>query len=423
MNNYTNIEIKRISKESEYFLTGRYSREEFLEIYKKELKRSYRTGLPLSLITINIESLSYLELEHQDSIYHDLLNNFNRIITSFLREEDVTYLSANKIINILLMDTSVDEAQIVKKKLTQQLLAYYNSSNSENCIDILSKIKFNLIPLNMVSGKDKIEATPVYKLENELRENTNPKDESFENSDPLFDFKLKATPTELGILALDLPVSLNRSQNFSKLLKRFFDLLGALFGMSLFSPMFIIIATAIKLSSKGPIFYKQERLGEFGKPFLLYKFRTMRNDSDDSSHRDYVKKMINGNESEINHGTSDNPLFKLKKDNRITKVGKILRKTSLDEVPQLINILKNEMSLVGPRPPLPYEVESYKSWHLHRIHEAKPGLTGLWQTSGKNRTTFEEMVRLDLQYIKKRSTWLDMKIVFKTLPAMLNKEV
>ena len=422
MNNYTEYITKKIFVKPDYNLSGMCSQEDFLAIYNKEIKRSYRTDVPLTLITIKIDPVAEMKLKYKNTIYHDLLNNLIRIINSFLREEDVTHLNANSIINILLVDTSLEDAQIVKKKITQQLLAFYNSSNNGDFKNLLSRIKFSLIPLNMIAGNDKIEATPVYKIENEFQDDFHlNSDDSSYNSNLFFD--LKRTPTELGIKALNIPVSSSRPQSFSKILKRIFDIFTSLFGMLLFSPMFIIIATAIKLSSKGPIFYRQERLGEFGIPFLLYKFRTMKIDSDDSTHREYVTKMISGNDSEINHGTSDNPLFKLKKDKRITKVGSILRKTSIDEVPQLLNILRGEMSLVGPRPPIPYEVEAYKNWHLQRILEAKPGLTGLWQTSGKNKTTFEEMVRLDLRYIKKRSTWLDMKIVFNTLPAMLNKEV
>jgi lipopolysaccharide/colanic/teichoic acid biosynthesis glycosyltransferase len=141
--------------------------------------------------------------------------------------------------------------------------------------------------------------------------------------------------------------------------------------------------------------------------------------NDDRVHREYLANLIEGNHKALNSGDGDEPFFKIKNDTRITTVGRIIRKLSVDELPQFLNVLKGEMSLVGPRPPIPYEVEKYKSWHLRRILEVKPGITGLWQVDGRSRTSFDDMVRLDLRYVKDWSFWLDIKILLKTVLAVL----
>jgi lipopolysaccharide/colanic/teichoic acid biosynthesis glycosyltransferase len=175
----------------------------------------------------------------------------------------------------------------------------------------------------------------------------------------------------------------------------------------------------VKMSSPGPIIFRQTRLGEKGAPFTFYKFRSMRTDSNDQIHREFVKELINGNHASINNSNTETPLYKMKADPRITKVGKFIRKTSIDELPQLYNVLKGDMSLVGPRPPLPYEAEKYQSWHLRRILDMKPGITGLWQVEGRSRTGFNEAVRLDLKYLAKWSNLLDIKILFKTVKEVI----
>jgi lipopolysaccharide/colanic/teichoic acid biosynthesis glycosyltransferase len=140
---------------------------------------------------------------------------------------------------------------------------------------------------------------------------------------------------------------------------------------------------------------------------------------DDQVHREYVNNLIKGNLEKINQGDGKEPLYKMKSDARITKIGKIIRKLSIDELPQFFNVLKGEMSLVGPRPPIPYEVEKYEPWHLRRILEVKPGITGLWQVGGRSTTSFDDMVRLDLRYVQTWSFWLDLKILLKTVRAVI----
>lgn len=200
-------------------------------------------------------------------------------------------------------------------------------------------------------------------------------------------------------------------------LKRTFDIVISLISLIALSPVGLVIALLIKLDSRGSIFFKQERVGMDGRIFLCYKFRTMRSDADENLHREAYRKNIDGHE-EANAGCEDKPIFgKVKNDPRITKVGAYLRRSSLDELPQLINVLKGDMSIVGPRPPIPYEVEYYDLSHRKRL-DIKPGITGLWQVSGRNRLTFDEMVKTDLYYIENWSLWLDLKIILLTLPAV-----
>jgi exopolysaccharide biosynthesis polyprenyl glycosylphosphotransferase len=200
--------------------------------------------------------------------------------------------------------------------------------------------------------------------------------------------------------------------NGARVLKRSVDIMFSALAILLLLPLWLLIALLIKLDSKGPILYAQERVGMDGRLFLLYKFRTMKAGSDPQVHREYQKAFIAGR-AEANLGDDTKPTYKLLADPRITRVGKVLRRTSLDEVPQLWNVLLGDMSLVGPRPPIPYEVEAYELWHRKRL-DMKPGLTGLWQVSGRNRLPFEEMVRLDLFYIENWSLLLDLKIILRT---------
>jgi len=205
----------------------------------------------------------------------------------------------------------------------------------------------------------------------------------------------------------------------ARLMKRATDIVGSLVGLIVFSPFFVAIPLAIKLTSKGPVFFKQERVGQYGLRFKFLKFRSMNNANDPSIHRTFVKQFIAGAIGSEPGADGKAVIYKLQQDSRVTQVGNFLRKTSLDELPQLINVLRGEMSLVGPRPPIPYEVESYQYWHVQRLFEAKPGITGLWQVNGRSRTTFDEMVRLDLRYARRWSLWLDFLILLQTPRAVL----
>jgi lipopolysaccharide/colanic/teichoic acid biosynthesis glycosyltransferase len=204
-------------------------------------------------------------------------------------------------------------------------------------------------------------------------------------------------------------------------LKRTLDVAISLGLLVALSPIFLVIATLVKLGTRGPVLFRQVRIGYLAEPFTMLKFRSMYTGADDKVHQDYISSFIHGH---TNGTSASNPqrdgLFKLANDRRITPIGHLLRKTSLDELPQLWNVLRGDMSLVGPRPPLPYELEQYASWHRCRVVEAMPGITGLWQVKGRSRTTFDEMVRLDLQYVRTRSLWTDIKILAATPRAVLS---
>ena len=215
---------------------------------------------------------------------------------------------------------------------------------------------------------------------------------------------------------------LARRDNSKKLfcvIKRIMDIAGSALALLLTAPVLLAIALAIKLTSKGPVLFRQKRVGQYGDQFVFLKFRSMHINNDSSVHKQYVTQMIAGNAQRNPTNGNGNGVYKLTKDSRITRVGAFLRRTSLDELPQFINVLRGEMSLVGPRPAIAYEVEAYDIWHRRRVLEAKPGITGLWQVNGRCRVKFDEMVRLDLRYAKTWSPWLDLKILLRTPVAVV----
>ena len=208
-----------------------------------------------------------------------------------------------------------------------------------------------------------------------------------------------------------------RSSHLYPVMKRAMDLVVSLACLIIFAPLLAVISLLIKLTSEGPVLYRQKRLGKFGKQFWFLKFRTMHVNSSHQIHEQYVKKLI---QKKVDGASGPKPVYKIANDPRVTPLGHFLRKSSLDELPQLLNVLKGEMSLVGPRPPIPYEVSCYEFWHRRRVIGVKPGITGLWQVDGRSRTTFDDMVRLDLRYVRDQSLWLDLKILMKTPWAVLS---
>jgi len=214
-----------------------------------------------------------------------------------------------------------------------------------------------------------------------------------------------------GIPVIDLGFA--GMQGIQRFEKRLFDVMLAFVLLVIASPFMLVIAILIKLDSRGGVLYRQKRIGENGKPYSMLKFRSMRADADPSIHQDYVTRLIKENldPGQVQENGKDS--LKMEDDPRITRVGRFIRKTSLDELPQFFNVLRGEMSLVGPRPSLPYELEHYQDWHKRRL-EALPGLTGLWQVRGRNRVSFDEMVRMDLEYIQHQSIWMDCWILLQT---------
>jgi exopolysaccharide biosynthesis polyprenyl glycosylphosphotransferase len=209
--------------------------------------------------------------------------------------------------------------------------------------------------------------------------------------------------------AAALPHTPAESGPYLRFGKRVIDLAGALVALVVLSPLMLLVTLLVKLESRGPVLYRSSRIGKNGRSFTFLKFRSMVDGAD--RHR---KQLTHLNEV-------DGPVFKISRDPRVTRVGRLLRITSIDEIPQFLNVLRGDMSLVGPRPPIPEEVEQYEPWQLRRL-DVKPGITCLWQISGRSTLSFREWMRLDLEYIKHRSFWLDMRILLRTIPAVLSRE-
>jgi exopolysaccharide biosynthesis polyprenyl glycosylphosphotransferase len=214
-----------------------------------------------------------------------------------------------------------------------------------------------------------------------------------------------------------VPVGLTPLHGTSERMKRFFDVIAMVAGSLLVAPLLLLLALLVRLSSPGPIIYTQRRIGRKGRPFDFYKFRTMRVNSDDGEHRRFVEEFLKNGDAAA-RDKSGNKIYKLVDDARVTPIGRFLRRTSLDELPQLINVLRGEMSLVGPRPCLPFEWNLYQDWQKRRL-SVTPGMTGLWQVTGRSYVTFEDMVLLDLFYIANWSLAMDLRILVRTIPVVI----
>jgi len=222
------------------------------------------------------------------------------------------------------------------------------------------------------------------------------------------------------IIGVDTVFSTERDQDYYfTVIKPVLDYFVAAALLLITSPLFLIFCLSIKLHSPGPIFFTQERIGKHGKPFRIFKFRSMRVNADTTIHKEYMQRVIQSNISPAELGKKSLKLDAA--DPRITGLGKVLRSSGLDELPQLINVLRGEMSIVGPRPPIPYEVDLYEAWHKKRL-AVLPGITGLWQVTAHNLVPFDEMVRIDIDYIQKANLWLDLKIMVLTPVEMLRKK-
>jgi lipopolysaccharide/colanic/teichoic acid biosynthesis glycosyltransferase len=407
---------------------GWYTTEEFQNILKREKNRSNRSGLPISYIFLKLIRYIPNTQKAPKKEYLRFLEILITLLSNHTRDYDIKTLIDQYRIGILLIDTSLDGARAFMEKISQKFFDYFMRDGNEEYLYMLKLIEISSYPLNQIDDSCNIQGTPVVLRKVELAGN-----EGFDNnllslrqtSDLHVNWKLIIPSGDA--LVVDIPIFWrlsfpNRYLFDYEFLKRALDIFGSIFGLVFFSPLMILIALMIKISSRGPVLYKQRRIGYLGKKFTFLKFRTMYANSDEAVHKDYVQKLIEGKNAETNHGTKDKPLYKLENDMRITPIGRILRKLSLDELPQFLNVLGGSMSLVGPRPPIFYEIEAYKSWHHRRILEVKPGITGLWQVYGRSKTTFDEMVRLDLKYVKEKSIKLDIEILIKTFAAIFNTE-
>jgi lipopolysaccharide/colanic/teichoic acid biosynthesis glycosyltransferase len=332
-----------------------------------ERKRTGRSGKPFLLMMLDVNCLNGNEKKEA------ILNHLKSRILNLTRETDIKGWYANHtVIGIIFTEVGDDDTTLVTNTILERVNSNLFLVLSSNYLDEIG-ISLQWFPRG--KGEFKIDSHEKNK-----------------------------------VFYPDI-LSNNKRKGLSPFIKRGMDIFGSLLGLVLFSPLFIIIPILIKVSSKGPVFFKQERLGLLGQKFIFLKFRTMQVDCSENSHKEYIKNLIsNKNDGEAGH----NGIYKMQIDARVTKAGRFLRKSSLDELPQFISVLRGEMSLVGPRPPIPYECEYYKIWHMRRIYEVKPGITGMWQVQGRSSCSFNEMVRLDIKYITEWSLWLDIKILFKT---------
>ena len=370
--------------------TGLYSQNFFLVRLREERERTKRNGSAFSLLVVDVEGISTALNGKSGGSARPHQKKLVEWLARKSRKTDTKGWFDLKRVGILMPDTKNSGASKFKDKIYSQLREDWPGAEKVN-------------------------------LEKFIWVSTFPDDSSNGNGTTLNqgDGGDNRSNLEDNTIYADI-LSRNLFSSLKRLVKRIFDIAGAIFGIVIASPLMLIITICIKLSSPGPALFRQERIGLLGRRFTFLKFRSMTADADQAVHESYITDLINGQHSKMNRGTEAQPLYKINDDPRVTRLGHILRKTSLDELPQLFNILKGDMSLVGPRPPIPYEVEKYRLWHSSRVFEVKPGLTGLWQVSGRSQTSFDDMVRLDLQYADNWSMWLDIKIILKTFRAVLS---
>ncbi len=394
-----------------------YSHQDFKLRLAIEKRRAERSNSTSSIILFDLTNLvngrgKLLKLEE-----------VTRLVCRTIRITDVGMLYKKQAVVLLLPDTDSSGAERLCARMMQNMIDFY-AANIALAVDDFH-IKILSFPEQRIDSID---------VENIIAENVDfhatefsPKiafqaDRSFkkEYRDTLrlceSSFNAAALSISLDdIFFSDLQFVTNYKLMLQHGIKKMMDFCGSLAALIIFMPLMLIIALAIKLSSPGPVIFKQVRVGYRGKKFTFLKFRSMKCENEDNIHQEYVKKLINGETAQLNKGSEKNPCYKMNDDPRTTAFGRFLRKTSLDELPQLFNVLKGEMSLVGPRPPLEYEVNEYKLWHWRRMMQVKPGITGLWQVSGRNSILFSDMVRLDLYYAENWSIIMDLKILLKTI--------
>ena len=346
------------------------------EVFHKQLylerKRTERSGNPFLLMLIDIEKIWHLRKGDQ------LLEDMGEALCSSTREIDAKgWHKRNCTLGVILVELNGSDKNVVKRVIGNKVHASLCKTFGRAAVDKM-RISFHFFP-----------------------------EESEEKEHP-------SSPDKT--LYPDL-ITVNQAKKVSLWMKRIVDVIGSFLALIVLSPLFLVISILIKLTSEGPILFQQERMGQLGNRFTFLKFRSMFVDSKSNIHRQYMKRLISG---KVGSGSAG--IYKMSSDPRVTPLGRFLRKTSLDELPQFLNVLKGNMSLVGPRPPIPYEYERYDIWHRRRILEGKPGITGLWQVRGRSTTTFNQMVRMDLKYTKEWSLWLDMKLILQTPWVLLNRK-
>jgi exopolysaccharide biosynthesis polyprenyl glycosylphosphotransferase len=346
----------------------------FQKMIAFERKRSERSGRVYALVLVGASDSA------PRAIRQDLVERVAAVLTTLTRETDLTgWQKSGSVVGVIFADIPAPE----KNEVISAILARVTETLREN-------LKLEEFQQIFISN------------------NCYPEDWELESS------QRPSNPA----LYPDLD-SRDRARRAAIVVKRMMDIVGSLVAFVLSAPLFLAIAIAIKLTSKGPVFFRQERIGQYGKPFVLLKFRSMHINNDTAVHKQWFENFYSGKaQRHPSTGSNGNGSFKLPNDPRVTRMGRLLRRTSMDELPQFFNVLKGEMSLVGPRPPIGYEVDAYQAWHRGRILQAKPGITGLWQVNGRSRVAFDDMVRLDLTYARTWSIWLDIQILLKTPAAV-----
>jgi len=374
----------------------------FLERFKAERFRTDRNGRPLSVIFLSLD-----EIRPRDRLaFQEAMHTFSRSARSF----DFWGWHSDRRLAFVLPETTAADAQAVRQRMISSLCASprlkpYEKQIGNGMMTILEYPDALVRTVHATTGAETAApALPAAQAETPAA------------TPPV------ASDADLGPLD---EIGTHRKRNraveaVEDAVWRVLDLTLALVALVLASPVMLLVAVLVKKTSEGPVLFRQKRVGQHGKTFTFLKFRSMTHNCSASMHQDYVTRFIeNRAESYEQDGKK---YYKLVHDPRVTPLGKVLRQTALDELPQLWNVLRGEMSLVGPRPPIPYEVVKYKPWHLRRIWEAKPGITGLWQIIGRSTTTFDEQVRLDLEYIEKRSLWLNLWILVRTVGTVIRRQ-
>ncbi|HXV64077.1 MAG TPA: sugar transferase [Vicinamibacteria bacterium] len=395
------------------------TRDEFLRAVKQERNRSYRTGVPVNCVTIDF-SKSRHDRQLTKRGLHECLAHTVDVISRNTRNYDIKYLSKYTIA-ILLCDASSAHARAFIKKIKRILSDGVDASAGAHYPRFIRSVTFACSPLadHSDNGRDPSEAGSLESRNGNEAPQSGDKDEEAAPAAGV-DSAEGDPKVRVDTLKTEILPELAEQDRWYRFAKRSIDIVGAVIGISILAVPMLLIAIAIKLTSRGPVLYKQVRVGFQGRMFTFLKFRTMRAGANDEIHRKYQWNFINGRVPVKPLDDAGRPLFKVPDDPRITPLGRVLRRTCLDELPQLFHVLLGTMSLVGPRPPIPYEVDIYQDWHRRRVLEAKPGITGLWQVLRTYNTTFKEMVRYDLNYINNQSIWLDLKIILRTLPVVMN---
>jgi len=388
---------------------GWYPRDQFFELLIKEKHHCARNKLPITCIVFDFSECFKKNLTISNRDYNRFLKEMMTFVTNNSRDYDIKSLCSPNIIAILLMDACLDATKMYITKIVKKMYDQFVYVGQEAYTKIIETTKICSYPLDHIHPMRKIETTP------ELRFIESLKDDTTELT-----FKWEQIKTEKEELSITAPffghfTSDLQFKFYHRVIKRLIDIVGSLFGLLVFSVFLATISIAIKLTSRGPVLYKQKRAGYLGIPFTLLKFRSMSQDTNANAHIKYINALLSNNSyPQIKDYYKDNIRTSY------TPLGKIIRKTSLDELPQLINILKGEMSLVGPRPHPYYEVENYQEWYNDRL-EVKPGLTGLSKLIIRDSAqNYSEAMRIDIWYLKNWSLLLDIKIIFKTFFYMLN---